>query len=107
MRIPQVCYTAVGLFLLSIFASYLTLYRPSSPQPAAFGHLQTLIGLVDLWPSRISDAEDGTVGQDSTSKTTDTTRLFWGDKGANADGARHAGTAYAPLPEIVMTVLYR
>ncbi|KAK3174149.1 hypothetical protein OEA41_001393 [Lepraria neglecta] len=43
--------------------------------PAAWGHLQTLADLIDDWG-------DGQVE-----------KLYWGDKGQNSDGTRHAGTS--------------
>jgi hypothetical protein len=35
--------------LLLVFAVYLTWRRPKGPQPATFGHLQTLVDLIDDW----------------------------------------------------------
>ncbi|KAK7903404.1 hypothetical protein LTR67_001424 [Exophiala xenobiotica] len=112
MRIPQVCYTAVALFLLSLSATFLTLWRPKGPQPATFGHLPTLIDLIDVWPCRMPDPENRDA-VDGTNKTGglhagESVTLYWGDnyKGADDNGLRRAGTAYAPLKPIVMTAMY-
>jgi hypothetical protein len=63
--------------LVAVFATYLALNRPRGCQPAALGHLQTLIDLVDDWKTD----EDG--------------RMWWGDKTRPEDSSRvrHAGTA--------------
>ena len=61
--------------VLALFATYLALGTRRGPQPATYGHLQTLANLVDDWGM-------GTAGC-----------LWWGDKGLNADGTRHAGTS--------------
>jgi hypothetical protein len=62
--------------VLAIFGTYLASQRPNGPQPATWGHLQTLINLVDDW---------GTGAEGS---------LWWGgDKRMNEDGTRHAGTS--------------
>jgi hypothetical protein len=87
MRIPQVCYTAVALFLLSLSATYLTLWRPKGPQPATFGHLPTLIDLIDVWPCRMPDPENRDA-VDGTNKTGglqagESVTLYWGDKSWN------------------------
>ncbi|KAL9615739.1 MAG: hypothetical protein Q9160_009296 [Pyrenula sp. 1 TL-2023] len=61
----------------TVFTQYLCVKRPRGPQPATWGHLQTLADLIDDWG-------DGT-GEG---------RLYWGDKGdgGRRDGVRHAGT---------------
>ena len=65
----------IAAMFLALFATYLALQKPSGPQPAAYGHLQTLANLVDDWGTGTADC------------------LWWGDKGLNADGTRHAGTS--------------
>jgi hypothetical protein len=66
--------TIVAIFL-AIFATFLAFRRPKGPQPAAWGHSQTLAELIDVWQT----GKDG--------------RLWWGDKGVSVDGIRHAGTS--------------
>jgi hypothetical protein len=60
---------------LAIFATYLALRRPSGPQPATWGHFQTLANIIDDW----KPDQDG--------------NMWWGDKGINSKGVRHAGTS--------------
>ncbi|KAJ9601905.1 hypothetical protein H2200_013575 [Cladophialophora chaetospira] len=110
IRIPQVCFTANVLFALALLATLLALQQPKGPQPATFGHLPTLVDLIDLWPCRSieeteqtqSAAEDGVEGRQDTDMVT----LYWGDKGEDQNGIRRAGTSYTPLGPIVMSALY-
>lgn len=73
MRPPQILYMSLCLVLIAGFGTWLCFAKPSGPQPAAYGHIQTLVDLVDQWSPD----------------------LFWGDKAkaSSADGVRHAGTA--------------
>ena len=108
--IPQVCYTTITLFCLSALATFLALSRPSGPQPATFGHLPTLVDLIDVWPCRMADDADQerSAADNKASKSTckDTVKLYWGDKGNNEDGTRRAGTSYTPLKPLVMSAPY-
>jgi hypothetical protein len=61
--------------VLATFTIYLALRRPKGSQSAAWGHFQTLADLIDDWNS----SPEG--------------YLWWGDKGVNVDGVRHAGTS--------------
>lgn len=81
----QVEMWANSLYLLSaftvivaVFGSYLCFGRPKGPQPTAWGHMQTLVNLIDDWGS-----------QDQP--------LYWGDKGhvrwEDNGEVRRAGTA--------------
>ena len=75
--------------LLAAFATFLAFKRPSGPQPAAWGHVPTLVNLIDDW------------------NTDERGRLWWGDKGV-VDGVRHAGTSSKPseLGPIRMKMVY-
>jgi len=75
---------------LAIFATYLVVRRPGGPQPAAWGHFQTLADLIDDWSL---DAQG---------------RFWWGDKGVGVDGVRHAGTSMRKdeLGDIMMDAIY-
>jgi hypothetical protein len=73
----QVFYLTASVALLAIFSSVIMLWRYKGPQPATFGHLQSLVDLIDEWP----EAKD---------------RVYWGDKGDEA-GVAHAGTYWMPL----------
>jgi hypothetical protein len=69
-------FTLAGLSLiLAAFATYLARWQPKGPQPAAYGHIQTLADLIDEWH----------VGE--------SVRLWWGDKGLADGNVRHAGTS--------------
>ncbi|KAH8880486.1 hypothetical protein GQ53DRAFT_587337, partial [Thozetella sp. PMI_491] len=65
---------AIGAVLAAVITTCLALWPRKGYQPAAWGHLQTLADLVDEWPEPDQ-------------------KIRWGDKGANADGIRHAGTS--------------
>jgi len=63
------------LVALAVFVTYLAFRSVDGPQPAAWGHLQTLADLIDDW------------------KTDANGTLYWGDKGISKCGIRHAGTS--------------
>ncbi|KAI0459493.1 hypothetical protein F5B21DRAFT_455056 [Xylaria acuta] len=83
------------ILLLAIFATVLSRRAPSGTQPAAFGHLQSLNDLIDLWPETIRRP------------------IWWGDKGQietpnsqSLKGIRHAGTNMSALEVVRMNHLY-
>ena len=85
LRPPQLLYLSLGATILAAFTTFLSFYRPKGEQPATFGHVQTLVDLVDEWHLR----------------------LFWGDKGARGEGeVRHAGTSIFPLKTIMRHAMY-
>jgi hypothetical protein len=45
----QILYLGFGLFIFAVVSTILARRRPHGPQPAAYGHLQTLANLVDEW----------------------------------------------------------
>ena len=65
------------MFSVALLGTYLCFRRPSGPQPVAYGHMQTLVDLVDEWGKEYEG-------------------LYWGDKGHitySEDGEiRRAGT---------------
>lgn len=90
----QILYLAITILLLTAFAAWLAFRRYKGAQPVAFGHLQTLVDLIDVWPERKD-------------------RMYWGDKGTvqgrdddtslmpeNGDLVRRAGTDWHPLPSV-------
>ncbi|KAK4548231.1 hypothetical protein LTR36_010101 [Oleoguttula mirabilis] len=76
----QIVYLALLSSILASYVTYISARRPKAPQPAAFGHLQTLVNLVDEWSAV----------------------LYWGHKsdGYPASPACHAGTAASALPSV-------
>ena len=44
------------MFVLAAFATYLTQRTLRGPQPAAFGHLQTLCDSIDAWSEQAEQA---------------------------------------------------
>ncbi|KAG0696723.1 hypothetical protein DFH29DRAFT_1004319 [Suillus ampliporus] len=73
----------IALFILACFFTLVALRRPRGPQPATYGHLQTLANLVDEWSPV----------------------MWWGHK---EDGIPycHAGTSDHSLPDVKMDCIY-
>ncbi|KAG2745773.1 hypothetical protein P692DRAFT_201792706, partial [Suillus brevipes Sb2] len=73
----------IALFIFACFFTFVALRRPRGPQPAAYGHLQTLANLVDEWSPV----------------------MWWGHK---EDGIPycHAGTSDHRLPDVKMDCVY-
>lgn len=90
MRPPQILYLSMGVLVLAVFETWLCVRRPKGPQPATYGHLQTLVDLVDEW------GEGG--------------RIYWGHKGVLGMVAGqwvcHAGTAGRELRRVNMRERY-
>jgi len=86
LRPPQLLYLSFGATILAGFTTFLSFQRLNGEQPVTFGHVQSLVDLVDEWH----------------------VLLFWGDKGVGQQGEefRHAGTASFPLGAIVKNALY-
>ncbi|KAG1828830.1 hypothetical protein EV424DRAFT_485401 [Suillus variegatus] len=83
MYTAQIWNLCIALFILACFFTVIALRRPHGPQPAAYGHLQTLANLVDEWSPV----------------------MWWGHK---EDGIPycHAGTSDHPLPDVKMDCVY-
>ena len=45
----QILNLAAALFIFSLTFTFVTYYWPNGPQPAAYGHIQTLANLIDEW----------------------------------------------------------
>jgi len=84
-----VIYTTLAIGL-ALFITYLTFRRPQGPQPATWGHIQTLADLIDDWSYDKNEC------------------LWWGDKGVDDARIRHAGTSSdkQALGQIQMDCLY-
>ncbi|KAG1858949.1 hypothetical protein DFJ58DRAFT_840245 [Suillus subalutaceus] len=83
MFAAQIWNLCIALFIFACFFTFVALRRPRGPQPAAYGHLQTLANLVDEWSPV----------------------MWWGHK---EDGIPycHAGTSDHPLPDVKMDYVY-
>lgn len=78
VRLPFALAYGGSALLVALFVTYLAFRCPKGPQPAAFGHIQTLADLIDDW------------------STNSQGRFWWGGKNANRDGTRHAGMSANP-----------
>lgn len=83
MFTSQIWNLCIALFIYACFFTFVALRRPRGPQPAAYGHVQTLANLVDEWSPV----------------------MWWGHK---EDGIPycHAGTSDHPLPDVKMDCVY-
>ncbi|KAG1902876.1 uncharacterized protein F5891DRAFT_132218 [Suillus fuscotomentosus] len=83
MYTAQIWNLCIALLILACFFTVIALRRPHGPQPAAYGHVQTLANLVDEWSPV----------------------MWWGHK---EDGIPycHAGTSDHPLPDVKMDCVY-
>ncbi|KAG1879112.1 hypothetical protein F4604DRAFT_1902948 [Suillus subluteus] len=83
MSTAQIWDLCIALFIFACFFTFVALRRPRGPQPAAYGHVQTLANLVDEWSPV----------------------MWWGHK---EDGFPycHAGTSDHPLPDVKMDCVY-
>ncbi|KAG1858948.1 hypothetical protein DFJ58DRAFT_726412 [Suillus subalutaceus] len=83
MLTAQIWNLCIALFIFACFFTFVALHQPRGPQPAAYGHLQTLANLVDEWSPV----------------------MWWGHK---EDGIPycHAGTGDHPLPDVNMDRVY-
>lgn len=90
VRLPFALAYGGSALLVALFVTYLAFRTPKGPQPAAFGHIQTLADLVDDWSTNAKG------------------RFWWGGKDGNGDGTGHAGTSAEParLGRIQMDALY-
>lgn len=75
-----------GMVVISTFVTFVAMRKPKGPQPAAYGHLQTLVDLVDEWNV--------------------TYVMYWGHKGEGLADVYHAGTSRLPLKGVLMDGLY-
>ncbi|KAG2753639.1 hypothetical protein P692DRAFT_20828600, partial [Suillus brevipes Sb2] len=83
MLTAQIWNLCMAMFIFACFLTFVALRRPRGPQPAAYGHVQTLANLVDEWSPV----------------------MWWGHK---EDGIPycHAGTSDHPLPDVKMDCVY-
>ncbi|KZP23086.1 hypothetical protein FIBSPDRAFT_1016078 [Athelia psychrophila] len=77
----QVWYLSAVLVVFATITTLMANYKPRGPQPAAYGHFQTLADLIDEWPP-----EKAIPGYKLDPV------LYWGHK-RDKDGVCHAGTS--------------
>ncbi|KAG1869409.1 hypothetical protein DFJ58DRAFT_723259 [Suillus subalutaceus] len=83
MYSAQIWNLCIALFILACFFTFVALRRPRGPQPASYGHVQTLANLVDEWSPV----------------------MWWGHKEDRIPYC-HAGTSDHPLPDVKMDCVY-
>ncbi|KDQ54543.1 hypothetical protein JAAARDRAFT_60526 [Jaapia argillacea MUCL 33604] len=85
VRPYQVFNFTASLIPLALFITVVAIWGQSGSQPCAYGHIPTLLDLVDEWSPQ----------------------MYWGDKGAPDGGAvRHAGTSTVRLGPVWNGCLY-
>jgi hypothetical protein len=72
-------------FLLALFVEFIVRRQPRGTQPATYGHIRTLVSLVDEWQH---------------------TKIFWGDKGEISDHIRKAGSDGRRMADLRAENLY-
>lgn len=82
MNTPWILGLAGGIVSVAVFITFIARRRPVGPQPAAYGHTQTLADLVDDWSRR----------------------MYWGNK--TKGHPTHAGTSTKRLPRVEMYAEY-
>jgi len=98
----QILNFSLALGVFTVILTLLALWRPRGPQPATYGHIQTLANLIDEWPAE---------GQK---------QIYWGHKGLYEPGCDedmssdwdvgekwcHTGTSSEPLGTVKINALY-
>ncbi|KZP24919.1 hypothetical protein FIBSPDRAFT_399094 [Athelia psychrophila] len=86
-RCAQLWYLSAALVVFATITTFIAIYKPRGPLPAAYGHFRTLADLIDEWPP-----EESATGDKSS------VMLYWGHKW-DKDGVYHAGTHFERLPD--------
>jgi len=116
MHPPQIIYLTLGAVLLASFASVCAFWQPKGPQPATFGHLQTLVDLIDEWPEVGETIFWGRMAGD-TVKSVGNKKAVQADTRALSEevleedlmktqSVAHAGTAASMLEEVSYDEVY-
>lgn len=88
IRPVQIVYLGLLVGCLATFITYLAFKKPKGPQPPTYGHIQTLLDLIDEIPT-----VEGSV--------------FWGHKSIDKDTEMaHAGVSESSLEPIMFDRLY-
>ncbi|KZP23083.1 hypothetical protein FIBSPDRAFT_859029 [Athelia psychrophila] len=87
-RCAQLWYLSTALVVFATITTFIAIYKPRGPLPAAYGHFRTLADLIDEWPPEKSKSDESP------------SVLYWGHKsGPDKDGVCYAGTSDKPLPK--------
>lgn len=116
MHPPQIIYLSFGAVLLASFVSVCAFWKPKGPQPATFGHLQTLVNLIDEWPevreTMFWGRKDGEAVRSDSNKNGVQAGIsalrddVLEEDSSNAKSIAHAGTAATMLGEVRYDEVY-
>lgn len=81
---PQITYLVLLWAVFVGFVWFVSCRKPVGYLPATYGHLKTMVDIVDEWHPA----------------------MFWGDKGMTDLGCRHAGTSASRLPPVDPSAWY-
>ncbi|KAG2352666.1 hypothetical protein BDR07DRAFT_1564439 [Suillus spraguei] len=100
MLTAQIWNLCIALFIFACFFTFVALRRPRGPQPAAYGHVQTLANLVDEWSPVMwwGHKEDG-IPYCHAGKVLTCSRCYYFDTFTQ-------GTSDHPLPDVKMDCVY-
>lgn len=115
MHPPQIVYLSIGAVVLASFVSACAFWQPKGPQPATFGHLQTLVDLIDEWPEigetmfwgrkegdAVKSGSKNTVKPDIRTQSEEVLE----EDLVNKKSIAHAGTAAMMLEEVRFDEVY-
>ncbi|KAG2363855.1 hypothetical protein BDR07DRAFT_1230612, partial [Suillus spraguei] len=96
----QIWNLCIALFIFACFFTFVALRRPRGPQPATYGHLQTLANLVDEWSPEMwwGHKEDG-IPYCHAGRVLVCSRRYCSDTFIQ-------GTSDHPLPDVKMDCVY-
>ena len=102
MHPPQIFYLSVGAVLLALMVSTWAFWQPKGPQPATFGHLQTLMDVIDEWPGPSETMFWGRKAEPRMKRGEDDQELLLPERGGPVGGnlVAHAGTSSVSLDEV-------
>ncbi|KAG1863670.1 hypothetical protein F4604DRAFT_1586942 [Suillus subluteus] len=99
MYVAQIWNLCIALFVIACFFTLFSLHRPRGPQPATYGHIQTLANLVDEWsPVMWWGHKQGQIPYCHAGMVLTCLR------GSSIEG--FAGTSDHPLPDVKMDSVY-
>ncbi|KAG1861820.1 hypothetical protein DFJ58DRAFT_839639 [Suillus subalutaceus] len=100
MLTAQIWNLCIALFIFACFFTFVALGRPRGPQPAAYGHVQTLANLVDEWSPVMwwGHKEDG-IPYCHAGGVFICSQCYYSD-------TSEKGTSDHPLPDVKMDCVY-